>query len=175
MSLMVGSSVRSLAQFKLHLKMSNGSDNSTKSAIVLFEDRPEYEIGIRLLVASLLSSTLAQEIEILVFLPNASASFAEWINSPWLQFSNAYFYLGDDVPEIASAGWNVKPSLLMWALGQGYRRAVWFDSDMIITGELPPALWSSDEGTLVATELQREVQLDEAEHTKGWNLPVAHR
>ncbi|ACK72698.1 hypothetical protein PCC7424_4331 [Gloeothece citriformis PCC 7424] len=91
------------------------------TAIVIYEDRPNYETGVKLLILSLEAN--CPQVNIHVFTPNATENFQSWINH-----RSATLHLKS--PSKAK-GWNVKPDVLLWALDQGYSQAIWMDSDMV--------------------------------------------
>ncbi|MGF1535706.1 MAG: hypothetical protein ACFB4J_04325 [Elainellaceae cyanobacterium] len=115
------------------------------TALVIYEDRPAYEVGLKLLISSL--ATYAPDIAVHVFAPNATADFRTWL-------SDRPVTLHDEVPG-SSSGFNVKPDVLLWALAQGYHQALWLDDDIILTRPLPPPLLTQPPEVLVAAEISR--------------------
>ncbi|MEO0406963.1 MAG: hypothetical protein AAF289_06390, partial [Cyanobacteria bacterium P01_A01_bin.135] len=137
---------------------------TSKAAITIYEDRPLYEVGIKLLILSLRQNL--PNIDIHLFAPKATPGLQDWLRQyPVTLHSDT----------LALSGWNVKPSLLLWALAQGYERAIWFDSDMIVAKPLPHQLYDAPSHTLVASQLPRASHFDTHEHTAGWKLELGRR
>ncbi len=169
-----------------------------RSAIIIYEDRPRCETGIRLLVASLLqhlsapthskptpsnhietgsASAVAENtaplterrlpLDIHIFAPNATPSLQHWLAPrPVTLHLTRVGELG---------GCDIKPAHFLWTLDQGYRRVVWFDSDMILTQSPPSLLIEAPEEVLVASQLARKAQFVTHEHTAGWDMPLGRR
>lgn len=135
-----------------------------KAAITIYEDRPEYEVGIKLLVSSLCQHL--PEADVHLFAPKATPDLQNWLNQyPATLHSNVF----------ELSGWNVKPSLLLWALDQGYERGIWFDSDMIVAKRPPDVLYKGSSQVLVVSQLPRASHFDTHEHTAGWKLELGRR
>mgnify|MGYP001544935191 CR=1 FL=1 len=132
-----------------------------KAAVVTYEDRPQYETGMKLLVLSL--EEYSPDVAVHVFAPNATPEF-----QAWMQYHAATLH-HDDYP-LTSRGWNVKPDVLTWALNQGHSRAIWLDSDIILSRSLPPELVSAPDEVMVASELPGVQQSTTHERTRSWGF-----
>lgn len=113
-------------------------------SFVLYEDRPESLVGVKLACLSLREHV--PEAQIRVHLGGQARSASGWFTSR----VDAVQVFTDDLPSGVS-GWNVKPELLLRALGDGSDQAVWIDSDVIVCGPLGARLDRAGEH-LVATE-----------------------
>lgn len=114
------------------------------TTVVMYEDRPSALVGVRLALLSL--TRHSPGLPVVAWLPTAPPEFTSWARS-----------LPDvDVREhrdgLSGQGWNVKPSVLLRALDEGHDQVVWFDTDMMVTGDLAGRLAAVPASTLVATE-----------------------
>ncbi len=121
-------------------------DRST--ALVIYEDRPRYEVGLKLLTTSLL--VYASDVDVHIFAPNATPDFRQWISDR--PVNGHYWSPGN------SSGFNVKPDALLWALERGYQQAIWLDDDIILTHPLPQLLLNQPAEVMVAAEISRTFQ-----------------
>ena len=110
--------------------------------VVVYEDRPANLVGVKLAVLSL--GRHAPEMDVLVNVPGAPASFVRWTDAQ----PNAKL----DRTSTDQTGWNVKASLLAHQLDLGRPWVVWLDSDVIVTGDLVARLRREPPDALVATE-----------------------
>jgi hypothetical protein len=133
--------------------------------LCVYENRSVNEPAIRLLVASLYAHMPKARLR-LRFNPK-SDDFAQWIAAyPGVDFAPAL------LP--ASAGWNVKPTVLLEALEQGESRVVWLDADILIAGDPSALLDAASPELLTVTEEAlwgRPSDVD-AMRTRAWRLPV---
>lgn len=129
------------------------------TAIVIYEDRPHYEVGLKLLTTSLLNH--APNVDIHVFAPNATADFRQWVGDRAVA---AHYWSPS-----TSAGFNVKPDALLWALQQGYQQAIWLDGDIIVTQSLPDQLLRQPLETMVLAEISRRFKTQDC--VAPWDLP----
>jgi hypothetical protein len=136
------------------------SNRDSDTAVVIYENRPNYEIGVKLLVVSLEANF--SEASIHVFAPNATADLQSWV-------SDHRVSLHRQVPTEAT-GWNVKPEVLLWAVDQGYKRAIWMDSDIIVSRSLPKVLLEQPDNVLVASELPGLRGFTTHDRTIPWGL-----
>lgn len=140
--------------------MQQSHSNPNKNiAVVICEDRPNYQVAIKLLISSLEANN--PEVDIHVFAPNATVDFQDWMD-------NRHAYLHLQIPTELK-GWNVKPPLLLWALDQGYDRCIWMDCDMILSKPLPKVMFDQPKDVLVASELPFH-KFDIHSRTIAWNL-----
>ncbi|MEO0408057.1 MAG: hypothetical protein AAF289_11975, partial [Cyanobacteria bacterium P01_A01_bin.135] len=129
------------------------------TAIVIYEDRPDYETGIKLLTSSLLSH--ASNIDIHIFAPNATPDFRRWVGDRPV---SAHYWSPSP-----AAGFNVKPDTLLWALEQGYKQVIWLDDDIIVTRPLPDALLLQPPTVMVLAEISRRFKTRDC--VALWDLP----
>ncbi|MGF1512600.1 MAG: hypothetical protein ACFB5Z_02745 [Elainellaceae cyanobacterium] len=123
-------------------------DHST--ALVVYEDRPEYEVGLKLLISSLSVYAANTAIDVHIFAPKATPEFRRWLCDRPVDVHY-------EVPGSA-AGFNVKPDVLLWALDQGYQQAIWLDDDIILTRSLPKALLGQAPEVIVTAEISRSFE-----------------
>ncbi len=138
------------------------SKRDSDTAVVIYENRPNYEIGVKLLVVSIEANF--PEASIHVFAPNATADLQNWV-------SDHRVSLHKQVPTEAT-GFNVKPDVLLWALDQGYGRAIWMDTDMILSRSLPKVLLEQPDDVLVASELPGLGGFTTHDRTIPWGLEL---
>lgn len=131
--------------------------------IVSYENRPECEDGVRVLVASL--KRAMPDARLRLYHNPASADFGDWIG----QFSHIEWRPAT-LP--ASAGWNVKPHVLTEALDDGYQQALWLDADLLVARNFLPFLEAAPADALVATEEASWGSWDDSNflRTRGWGL-----
>jgi hypothetical protein len=94
--------------------------------IVMYEDRPDAMIGVKLAILSL--ARHAPDLEVLATLPFASDDDRAWIEEQ----PNATMA---DV-DLDLSGWDVKPALLAEHLHAGLPSVAWLDADVIVNGDL---------------------------------------
>jgi hypothetical protein len=112
--------------------------------VVMYEDRPNVLLGVQLAALSLAKHS--PELPILAIVPGAPDSFLEWAERVPSMTVRA------NRDGVVGQGWNVKPSVLQTALAEGYDEALWFDTDMIVTGDIQARLARIDSKAVVATE-----------------------
>lgn len=111
--------------------------------ICTHDDRPQAQIGIKLLLLSLTEH--CPEIDILVSWPTPDPAFISWLEArPRVQVHVEPSYLGKE--------WNIKPDLLLHCLNLGYRQVVWIDSDVILAQDFRSLLNDVDDETVVVGE-----------------------
>jgi hypothetical protein len=130
---------------------------------VIFESRPHALVGVQLAVLSL--ARHMPEARVSVATPCAPPRFFEWLATQ----ENATVR---DVPHLARAGWEVKPSLLLSVL-EDTPEAFWIDSDIVLAGPIGPLVTGYADEVLVATEETAYGQAQGGTHrTIAWHLPV---
>lgn len=111
---------------------------------VMYEDRPQSLIGVKLAALSL--ARHSPGLRIVAWVPEAPSDFLEWSRRlPALEVRTSR-------DGIAGNGWNVKPSVLLATLEEGHSAAMWLDSDVMVTGDLAARLGAIDAGTVVSSE-----------------------
>ncbi len=112
--------------------------------VVMYEDRPNVLVGVQLAALSL--ARHSPGLPILAIVPGAPDSFLTWAE----RIPSMTVRANRD--GVVGQGWNVKPSVLQAALNEGYDEALWFDTDLIVTGDIRARLDPVDSKTVVATE-----------------------
>jgi hypothetical protein len=130
--------------------------------ICLYEDRPDFEIGLRFTLVSLARHCPATRV--LVFSPGLSENLRAWLRDrPGV----------DLIAEFASPmrGWDAKPHCLLTAFERGAREAIWLDTDLIVTGDFLRA-WqgAGDEEMIVAQEPGHFPQQGTANRARAWGF-----
>ncbi len=136
--------------------------------IVCYENRPECEDGVRVLVASLKRAIPGARLRL--YHNPASPDFADWIGQfPGIEWRPA------TLP--ASAGWNVKPHVLTEALDDGHEQALWLDADLLVARDFFPFLAAAPADALIATEEASWGSWDDSEflRTRGWGLELGRQ
>lgn len=112
--------------------------------VMIYEDRPSAFVGVQLAALSLAEHSPGLSVRAIV--PGAPAEMVEWAASiPSLELVTSR-------EGIDGESWNVKPSVLLSGLREGHDEVVWFDSDMVVTGDLGALLERIPADTVVATE-----------------------
>jgi hypothetical protein len=138
--------------------------DSKDIAFCFAEDRAEGEIGLRLAILSVCA--YCPGTPIYVYRPPRHPKFAEWV----AQFPQVKWI--PHVPEGANS-WNCKPQALKPLLAEGYRSAVWLDSDLIITRDCRSLLHQLDDRTLAITQEPASLaHQGTAVRTRAWKLEV---
>ncbi|MDX2268089.1 MAG: hypothetical protein NW208_08275 [Bryobacter sp.] len=125
------------------------------------------EIGIQIAILSIREQ--AGNILIHVFRPNATPEFEAWLEKiGGVQLSR------EPLPD--ANDWNCKPQALLNLLDRGASEAIWFDSDLMTTGNFL-GLWdAADSQTLVVTqEAKSMADQGTAVRTEAWGFPVGRR
>ncbi len=130
----------------------------------LFEDRPECEIGIRLLVVTL--KRHCSGTRTILFHPNPSDALARWLGGfPDIELRR------QRLPGAGSA--DIKPHALMAALALGHRNVVWLDTDMMLAGDPRPFFEHLPEDVLgVAEEVRSAPNQGSRLRTEAWGMTV---
>ena len=137
---------------------------SHEIAFCLAEDRADSETGLRLAILSL--ARHAPEARVFLYRPSPTAQFSEWVG----RFPQVTFI--PDRPEGANS-WNCKPHALAPALAEGYRQAVWLDSDIILTRDVRPLFARLDDRTVACAQEPASLAYQGTEHrTRAWGLEV---
>jgi hypothetical protein len=131
--------------------------------VLVFDTRPEAQIGVRLAVASLRRHLPAAQVWVAV--PDAPEALLRWLrDQPRVVVREAGHHAG--------MRWEAKPTLLLEALAE-VPEVLWFDSDIVATAELGPLVLGDAEDVLVATEETAYGQAQGGAHrTSAWGLPV---
>jgi hypothetical protein len=109
----------------------------------MFEDRAPLT-GLKLSMLSL--ARHSPNLKIIAFAPNAPAEFIDWSS----RLSNVEIRRSRE--SIAGVGWNIKPSVILRLLDEGYDEVIWLDNDIIVCGDLEARLQSIDAESIVGTE-----------------------
>jgi hypothetical protein len=130
--------------------------------VCIHEDRVEHLVGMKLAILSLRSC--CPTLNILISVPHPPADFRTWIATlPNLQ-------LLDD-PALAGLGWNIKPTLLLHCLAEGYTDVLWMDADIIVNRDFRPRFASFNPQTLViAPEYYWGPQQGGTHRARTWGL-----
>ncbi|WP_188052273.1 nucleotide-diphospho-sugar transferase [Aureimonas fodinaquatilis] len=113
-----------------------------RSAICIYEDRPDCFTGVKLSVLSARSHM--PDAQIFVGCRSMPQSFADWLTD----FPEVRVLSFADYP---AQGFNVKPVALLRLLDEGYVEVIWIDSD-IIWAEASDIFSQLDRQTLLATQ-----------------------
>ena len=112
--------------------------------VVIYEDRPTAFVGVQLATLSL--ARHSPQLQVRAIVPGASDQLVEWAACvPSLELVTTR-------DGIDGESWNVKPSVLLSAFREGHDQVLWFDSDMIVTGDLGARLAAIPDAAIVATE-----------------------
>jgi hypothetical protein len=131
--------------------------------VLVFDSRPEAQIGVRLAVASLRRHL--PDAQVWVAVPTASPPLLAWLrDQPNVVVRES--------GHLAGMRWDAKPTLLLEALAE-VPEVHWFDSDIVATADLRALLLGDPEEVFVATEETRYGQAQGGTHrTAAWGLPV---
>ncbi len=111
---------------------------------VMYEDRPAALTGLKLAVLSL--ARHSPDLPVIAWVPGAPEPFLRWAAG------RDGLSVRTDRTGLTGAGWNVKPSVLLSAFDEGHDEALWFDTDMLVTGDLAARLAQAPPDVLVATQ-----------------------
>ncbi|MDJ0977522.1 MAG: hypothetical protein QNI87_03220 [Erythrobacter sp.] len=131
--------------------------------ICAYENRPECEDGVRVLVASLKKAIPHARLRL--YHNPAREDFADWIaRYPGVDWRPA------QLP--ASTSWNVKPEILTAAFDDGYEDVIWLDADLLVARDFSDFLAQCPNDALIATEEASWGAWDDSHHrrTRGWLL-----
>ena len=134
---------------------------NNKIAFVLSEDRPDFELGVRLAIASI--SFHAPDNLIRCYIPWANIDFQRWCE----QFKNVELVKGKSKE---ANSWNCKPHAMIPLLEAGFEKVVWIDSDILVTND-PVAVFGKFQGNplVTAEEPAKPYPVpDSVEQAKAW-------
>jgi len=111
-----------------------------------FENRPESQIGLKLLALSL--EKQGGDFTLCVGLMQPQPAFSDWLRR------HAPHAVEVPIPPLRDpAGiWQVKPRLMLQLFAQGYTDVTWLDADQIVLRDLAPLLAPLDEETLLMAQ-----------------------
>ncbi len=112
--------------------------------VMIYEDRPSAFVGVQLAALSLAEHS--PDLKVRAIVPGAPEEMVAWATSV------DSLELVTSREGIAGESWNVKPSVLLSAFGEGHDEVMWFDSDMVVTSDLGALLRRIPSDTVVATE-----------------------
>ena len=133
-------------------------------AVVNSEDRADCELGIRVLAASL--ERWFPQAEVHLFAPNASEALQDFLASTRAKLHPAL--------DTRRGKTNIKADALLWALDQGYDYAIWFDSDIVLSGSVPAALVEAHPD-MVAAQVGRRARNRTHDATIPWGFAPGRR
>lgn len=133
--------------------------------VCAYENRPEYEDGVRVLVASL--HRASPDMKLRLFHNPGSADFGKWLE----QFPNVDWRPAE-LP--AEQGWNIKPHVLLDALDDGHEQVVWLDADLLVASDITAIFAQSPANEIIFTEEASWGASDDADgrRAKGWGFAV---
>lgn len=141
--------------------MTASSNSSALPTVLLHQDRPEHIAGLRLAVASIRET--CPDLPVHVSCPGATPELVDWLTSSGVH--------AQDDPRFANLGWNVKPQLLLWALGRGHRRVMWVDSDIVLAHRPVRAIEQPEYVFVAAEEFALGQEQGSRLRTQRWGLP----
>jgi len=137
------------------------------TTFVLYEDRPEAEVGLRLAICSL--ARHAPNSPIVCHKPWISKGFDEWAK----KFDQ--LIIVTERPKDAQ-GWNSKPNALIPVLENGGEEAIWIDSDMLVTRDPRLLFRGVSRDTIGVTEEPFLVACpNAAEQAMAWGWPPGRK
>jgi hypothetical protein len=133
--------------------------------ICIYDNRPESEPAVRLLIASLKEKS--PDVSVRLYHNPRSPDFASWIR----QFNHIDYRPAEFPDELA---YNVKPHVLLHALCDGHENVVWLDSDILVARDFSRVVEKMPSHLLVATEdaLWGARNDKNALRTRAWGLAV---
>lgn len=112
--------------------------------VMIYEDRPSAFVGVQLAALSLAAHS--PDLQVRAIVPGAPPEMVAWAASlPSLELVTSR-------EGIDGESWNVKPSVLLSGFRDGHDEVMWFDSDMVVSGDLGAVLAAIPSTTVVATE-----------------------
>jgi hypothetical protein len=129
--------------------------------VCIYDNRPDSEIGIRLLLESL--SRHSPECVVHVYFAPASADLARWASA----LPNITLIIKD----FGALHWNVKPIILLEELKLG-DEIIWLDSDVLVTAPFEPIFSNLSPDTIVITEEALWGRKDNKNKAESWGFPV---
>ena len=136
--------------------------------VCVAEDRPQFEVCVKLLLLSLANH--CPDLAVELFFPVADAAFKAWLGRC------PHVHLNQE-PLAGAYGWNVKPQALLTLMDRGATEILWIDSDILITRDIRGLCQNLDDGTLVVTEeaLSGFPQDPDGLRCRAWGLPVGRQ
>ncbi|MGY3604059.1 MULTISPECIES: hypothetical protein [unclassified Bradyrhizobium] len=133
--------------------------------VCAYEDRANCETGVRLLIASLCKHS--PRAPVVLHFPPANAEFKRWL----AQFPNVELRTHISAERL---GWNIKPLVLLAALDEGHREAIWIDTDIILTKPVEELFCALDHETFAVAEESLWGTHDDsgAKRARAWGLPI---
>lgn len=92
-----------------------------RSTFCIVEDRPGWELPVKLLVLSL--NAYASDVAINLFCPTAGQAFLEW--------AEGFPRVSVRTDKLRLSGWDVKPEAALILLEEGFDEVIWLDSDIV--------------------------------------------
>jgi hypothetical protein len=130
--------------------------------VCVHEDRADNLIGLKLTVLSL--ARHCPNLPVIISCPHPPESFRHWLKA----LPNAQLVAD---PELAGLGWNVKPTILLRFLNEGYPNIIWIDTDILVTKDFRQRLSHLSDETLVVTQEVYWGQLQGGTYrTVAWGL-----
>ena len=134
-----------------------------KQAVIVYEDRADHLIGVKLLLASLRHFEPGMKIKLVL------PGLPDYLTSQFTDYSQ----ITVDSRQRGLSGWDVKPELLSEALDDGYENALWLDADLILTAPLVPLLDRFAADSFITTEEPLGPRRPgSALRTPAWGLPL---
>jgi hypothetical protein len=119
------------------------AENAKSAIICVHEDRDFCLTGAKLSVLSLREH--CPGLPIVMSCPTAPPAFAAWLGRQRNVHLAAY-------PETRNCAWNVKPTVLLRLLEEGYPEVIWVDSDIVAHGDVLTRLTACSPETFGGTE-----------------------
>jgi hypothetical protein len=135
------------------------------NAICIAEDRQSCEVGVELLVRSIVAT--CPWATVYVFVPNATKEFSSWLSQ-----TSQVIHETERLP--GASGWNVKPHALLHLIDLGFEEVIWLDSDILVVRDLRDCLGTVEGDCFVASEeaLWGAHSDKGAFRASAWNLEV---
>src|SRR5262249_1594869 len=113
------------------------------TVVCVHDDRSNCLTGVKLSVLSLRDK--CPHLSILVSCPDPPRSFVEWLDS----VSDVRLIR---LPETKNQSWNIKPTVLIRLLQEGFGEVIWVDSDIVVHHDVITQLVDQSEEMLCATQ-----------------------
>jgi len=138
------------------------SDTHSDTLIVTYEDRTSAVQGVEVLARSLLVHS--PQMKIKVYSP------LESLRDLAVTLPNLEFIYTD---KLIGRGWNVKPTVLMWALEDNVKSVIWLDTDIVISGDIGNLCKKVKIGSIaVGQEFSSKSHIGGKIRAEGWNLKI---
>jgi hypothetical protein len=119
------------------------SKTDKRTILCIHEDREHCLPGAKLSVLSLREH--CPNLPIVVSCPNVPSAFADWLSRvPRVELAS--------YPETLNCAWNIKPTVLLRLLQDGYSEAIWVDSDIVAARDVMTPLTRLDADIFGATQ-----------------------